>query len=283
MKIARIIDVGYNSARWRDPVLKWRLGPGVLSIDVTQPWTHAFAMEAYIGFAGMPDGWTTDVRIISNLSQPGWKSLIEEAVEDNVDMFVSAFASLGILPPWIWNPLVTANIPAVIAHGFNSAGRLPAPELPTYYDTIYWPSMVAAWPSPGSWVPPPDPPFTSFGPAVEFATDAFTGFSRSQSLAAATMVANMARALDACGGDPLWARAILRATGGEVKNEQRGFGVIRAFQPLATGVPQPTDPASIYTFVPTPPDPPPPPPPPPPPQPQPPTPYLFTYPNLVYT
>jgi len=281
MKVARIIDRDYNIARWRDPVLKWRLGPGSLSIDVTQPWTHGFAMEAYAGFGGMPDGWTTDVRIISTFTFEGWSALINQAVADDVDMLCIPIANLGSLPAWIWNPLVTANIPAVIAHGFNGPIRLPEPRYPTYYDTIYWPSMVTMWPGEG-WTGNP-PPVTSQGPAVEFASEAYIPNTFGQSWATATMVANMARALDACGGDPLWARAILRATGGEVQNEQRGFGIVRAFQALATGVPQPTDPASIYTFVPTPPDPPPPPPPPPPPQPQPPTPFLSTYPNLVYT
>jgi hypothetical protein len=264
-------------------VLKWRLGPGEIAIDITQPFTHGFAMEAYAGYAGMPDGWTTDVKTIVPGAPIPWESIVEEAVADNVDMLVTSFAFMGLVPAWVWNPLVTAGTPFVCAHGSNTAIRLPREITPNYYDRIYWPSMVAAWPRPGGWVPPPDPPFTSFGPAVEFATDAFNGISTSQSWATATMTANMARALDACGGDPLWARAILRATGGELQNEQRGFGVVRAFQPLATGVPQPTDPASIFTFVPTPPDPPPPDPPPPPPQPQPPTPFLSTYPNIVYT
>jgi len=280
MKIARIIDEAYDITRWRDPVLKWRLGSESVAIDITQPWTHGFAMEAYAGYAGMPSGWATDVKAYTGTVP--WGAIIAEAVADNVDMLVTSFANMGAFPTWFWNDLVDACIPFVCAHGANMPVRLPSTNQPTYYDTIYWPSMVTMWPR-ANWTGPA-PPVTSFGPAVEFASDSFTGAAFGQSWAVATMIANMARALDACGGDPLWARAILRATGGEVQNEQRGFGIVRAFQPLATGVPQPTDPASIYTFVPTPPDPPPgPPPPPPPPQPQPPTPFLSTYPNLVYT
>jgi hypothetical protein len=280
MKIARIIDAAYNPARWRDPVLKWRLGPGEVAIDTTQPWTHGFAMEAYAGYAGMPDGWTTDVKAYAGAVP--WTTIIAETIADGVDMLVTSFANMGNFPTWFWNDLVDAGIPFVCAHGSNTPNRLPSTTQPEYYDRVYWPSMVTMWPR-ADWTGP-TPPVTSFGPAVEFASDSFTGAAFGQSWATATMTANMARALDACGGDPLWARAILRATGGEVKNEQRGFGIVRAFQPLATGVPQPTDPASIFTFVPTPPDPPPgPPPPPPPPQPQPPTPFLSTYPNLVYT
>jgi hypothetical protein len=270
----------YDITRWRDPVLKWRLGPGLLSIDITKPWTHGFAMEVYAGYAGIPDDWVTDVFTFSEI--PFFSAAFSKAINEGYSIFVySAGSSLGDPAPWIWNPLVEAGVAVVMAHGLNQPERLPNPRRPNHYDRIYWPSMVTMWPR-ADWTGPA-PPVTSFGPAVEFASDSFTGAAFGQSWATATMVANMARALDACGGDPLWARAILRATGGEVQNEQRGFGVIRAFQALATGVPQPTDPASIFTFVPTPPDPPPPPPPPPPPQPQPPTPFLSTYPNLVYT
>jgi len=300
MKVVRILDIAYNPLRWVDPVLKWRLGPpGPLTVDITQPWTHGFAMEIYAAYAGISEGWDTEVVLLQRygynpLNSFGqndamWRAAVAEAVSDGVDMLCTSMPNLQIYDPCIWNALEQAGIPCMFAHGANRR------VLFDQQDAIGWPSYVTyIYPT----VPNVDlitNPVTSFGPAAEFASYNYNAspdpntptrwqsIVPSQSFATASMVANMTRALDVTGGNSYHARAILRATGGAVKNDISGFGLVPPNAVLATGIPVPA-PETIVANIPCRTGPPPgPPPPPPPPQPQPPTPFLSTYPNLVYT